>query len=313
MNHTYPEDDSPRLDWKNILLVAIPVLLVLVGAIGWFTGFFGPRIQYPEVVLLEDFQSKTDRELTSRLSDLESTGITDFVDQNILRPILDDPTTLTLMHHAIELGEDQLSRRKDLHRIVDDCARILQIDKPRVFIVSNSDVNAYTTNVADPVLVLNSRLLEVFETPGELRFIVGHEMGHIRCEHVRAQLLLRSMLLAFRGILPETINQALMLPFLQWARVAEASADNAGLICCQDLETAETALVRLCVGLRDESTGKIDVDAFLRQSEDADVSRFSQISLLWSELQSSHPFVPHRIRELRKYAETRNYKHLWEG
>jgi len=90
------------------------------------------------------------------------------------------------------------------------------------------------------------------------------------------------------------------------------SADNAGLICCQNLRAAEVTLVRLALNIEKGKIGRIDVDEFLRQREAEDLSKFSEMMLLWRQLQREHPFVPDRILQLREYYQSRAYQHIWE-
>jgi Zn-dependent protease with chaperone function len=43
--------------------------------------------------------------------------------------------------------------------------------------------NAYTTGFTHPVVVVTSGLLEIVDDE-ELQFILGHELGHVKCGHV---------------------------------------------------------------------------------------------------------------------------------
>jgi len=306
---------------KTGVLIVVVLLLLAGGTVYWawnkHTGtrhaLFG-RIAFPEQVLLEDFQRPLDRDLTEQLVAFERTGASQFLDSKILKPYFDDLNTREMTVKGVELRSDQFPDRPELYRIVEDCAKILGIPKPRVYIADQPGPNVYTANLTDPIIVIHSSLLRSFKDPTELRFIIGHEMGHIRCRHVKWQTTLRSIVSTIRGtkLLPDEAALLPFLPLFKWSREAEMSADNAGLICCQDLKAAERALVRLTLNLDEQTVGKINVDTFLQQRQTEDLSKFSEVILYWQQLLQDHPFVADRILELRKYEKTRQYQHLWE-
>ncbi len=162
--------------------------------------------------------------------------------------------------------------------------------------------------------MISSSLVRRFDDPVELRFVIGHEMGHIRARHVKWKTILGAIIESARimGPLPSEAAILPFLPLLKWSREAEMSADNAGLICCQNLRAAEVTLVRLALNIEKGKIGRIDVDEFLRQREAEDLSKFSEMMLLWRQLQREHPFVPDRILQLREYYQSRAYQHIWE-
>lgn len=294
------------------VIAALGMVTTLLGCGG--SGPAAHRLKIPEQVLLEDFQRPMDRDLTEQLIAFEQTGFSKFIDGKVLKPFLDDVHTRHLAVTGVELTQDQFPGRPDLHQAVEDCARILGLPKPRVFITDQPGRNAYTMNLVKPVIVLSSTFVWAFRDPAELRFVIGHEMGHIKCRHVKWNAVLHAIVESVRQsrLIPDEPTLLPFLPLFKWAREAEMSADNAGLICAQDRQAAERALVRLGLMLEDESVGGINVDAFLRQGEAEELSKFSEVLAYWRHLLREHPFAPERIQELRKYEKTRQYQHLWE-
>jgi Zn-dependent protease with chaperone function len=311
----------------GVRLILIVLLVIVVAGLGaglflWVrkgqvdnAGLFTTKIKYPEVLLLEDFQRPMDRDLTEQLIAFERTGVSKFIDGNVLKPFFDDVNTRRLTLEGGELRPEQFPDRQDLQRIVDDCARILGIPKPRVFIRDTGEMNVYAANMAEPVIVVSSSFLRIFSDSAELRFVIGHEMGHIKCRHLKWKAVLNAVVESLRRLpaVPEEVSLLPYLPLFKWAREAEMSADNAGLICCQDLKAAERALVRLVLGLDDKTIGRINVDAFLKQRESENLSKFSEAIIYWRQLLKEQPFIADRILELRKYEQSRPYQHLWEG
>ena len=150
----------------EVRLILIFQLVIVVAGLG--AGLFlwvrkgqednaGPlttKIKYPEVLLLENFQRPMDRDLTEQLIAFERTGVSKFIDVNLLKPFFDDVNTRRLTVEGVEVRPEQFPDRQDLQRIVDDCARILGIPKPRVYIRDTGAMNAYATNMAEPVIVV---------------------------------------------------------------------------------------------------------------------------------------------------------------
>jgi Zn-dependent protease with chaperone function len=204
---------------------------------------------------------------------------------------------------------------KPLRDIVDDCARILGMEPPQVWIKQSPLVNCYVAKLQEPhFLIIHSRLLELYEgKPDELRFIIGHELGHLKCKHLKAQRVGRAVLgrlesldekvipIDFQGILP-TIGLGYLL---SWCRESEITADRAGLLCCQKRESAEQALLRLLHGLQFDSpwldpvNKNFDPQRVVNEFEYWEHEPFVKCVLTVKRLGSSHPFIPQRIAALQ--------------
>jgi len=299
---------------RSTVLAIFALILVFLGLLVWELSFNRGRIKIPEKVLIEDFQRPLDRELVEQLSVLTQTSIAQLLETNVIKPFWDDITSAQVNSEGVELRPGQFKERPDLCRIADDCARVLGVPKPRVFIVGNSAVISKTINYSQPIIVLNARLLKPGVNQTELRFIIGREMGHVACGHEKWQMVLHSILKALENakLVPDSVKLAPFLPFFRWAREAEMSADNAGLICCQNLPIAEQALLRLVHGASELDVGKANVDLYLEQSATLELSTFSDVVIYWRELIRDHSFIPSRIRQLREYEKTRQFRHLWE-
>lgn len=265
----------------------------------------------PPLLRTEDYQRPLDRDILAYLEGMDDNKVSDWVDMNLLRPFIDDVTNKQLDISGVEITRDQFPERKGLYGIIEDCASILHLEKvPRVFVVNDPTLNAYTTNFVDPVIVINSGLMNNFETNDELRFIIGHEMGHIACKHVKWNMVVRVLIGALGtddGGPGTIISRASVIPMLKWYREAEMSADRAALLCVQDQETCEQALARLSLGLPRRLVGRIDIDAFLAQGGDREISAFAETYVSLQQIVRSHPFPCTRIQELRKYHDSENF------
>jgi tellurite resistance protein len=146
-------------------------------------------------------------------------------------------------------------------------------------------------------MLLSSSLLEAF-WPAELRFVVGHELGHHLFAHhqVPIQALLDE---------PKNVPTAgLVLKAFAWQRYAEISADRAGLVAAGNLDAAASALFKLASGLRGGRVA-IDIRAFLDQAHDlaVEVGRMGRDDgQSRGEWFSTHPFSPLRLEAARLFA-----------
>jgi len=167
--------------------------------------------------------------------------------------------------------------------------------------VPGQALNAYTFGLSDPkVVVLYSPMLQVMDAD-ELRFVVGHELGHVRLGHTWLNTLMGGM----AGI-PSPFSAALLLAFVfrWWNRICELSADRAGLLACGNVHKAVSALVKLVADPYSQ-----DPETYRRALETIDAEDDHTMSGL-TEALSTHPMLIRRIQELRGYAATQEYQRL---
>lgn len=297
--------------WKKWLIGGAAVALVLLVVLAVETArrfYLPPAIKIPPCVMLADFQSSNDQISGEVTKTFENTVLSQLADDTLIRPLLDDSRTIMYCYSAVEITDRQFAQHQSINRIIDDCAKIMGIKRPRVFVQASGGMNAFTVNMADPIVILSSAMVR-YCTDDELRFVIGHEFGHIKCSHVRMLTILK----AAQSALPENIlTSSLLLPYLKLCREAEYSADNAGLLCCQKLDVAEQILLRPVCGLGARHVGNIDVEAFLAQVDDQEFSKTANVVQWIRSVQMTHPFVSERIKSLRKYASEYRYHAVFE-
>ena len=54
--------------------------------------------------------------------------------------------------------------------------------------------NAYTVGINKPIIVIDSGLVELLDDEEEMRFLLGHELGHALSGHAVYQTLLRRLI-----------------------------------------------------------------------------------------------------------------------
>ena len=187
-----------------------------------------------------------------------------------------------------------------LDRIMNQIARRLRVGPVVFFVVPGRQVNAYTFGLSDPkVVVVFSSLLKAMDED-ELRFVLGHELGHVALGHAWLNTLLGGM----AGV-PVTVGAAvvLTLAFRWWNRMCEYSCDRAGLLACGNVNKAISALIKLFSA--DADTPQ-EIEQALRVIEQEDDSPLNVLA----EMLSTHPMLVRRIQKIKEYAASSEYRYL---
>lgn len=222
------------------------------------------------------------------------------------------PVRLAFQANAVKVSKIQFP---DVHRMYVEVLRTM--DSPAhypLFVSQTPIVNAGAYGMNEPFIVLNSGTIRLLTDERELRFLLGHELGHIMSGHVLYRtmtvLLLRLAQLGFPIV--GLAARAILLGLLEWNRKAELSSDRAGLLAVQDAEASLGAFLRLAGGGTREET---DLNEFLVQADEyrkgGDVADavFKVLNLLGM----THPFHTLRAAELRDWIEAGDYDRVLRG
>jgi Zn-dependent protease with chaperone function len=220
---------------------------------------------------------------------------------------------LQFLGSAIRVDERQFPR---VHRLYTEAATTLDVrELPELFVTNFPLWNATTIGMDKPFVVINSSLLDGLDEE-ELRFVLGHELGHAQSGHALYQSLL-FWLMRLTGALAWLPIGALGLRAIiaalhEWSRKAELSGDRAGLLAVQDPAVALRVQMKMASGGKLE---QLDTTAFLAQGteyESAGDLRDSVLKLLLLEAQS-HPLAVIRAHELRRWVDDGEYTAIVSG
>ncbi|MCF6376064.1 M48 family metallopeptidase [Nocardioides KLBMP 9356] len=220
---------------------------------------------------------------------------------------------LTLLGSAVRVDERQFAR---LHRLLAEVGQSLDATVlPEMYVQADPTLGAQTVGMDKPVIVLSSGLVHHLDDD-ELRFVIGHELGHAISGHaVYRTLLLR--LLGLGGLLNAVPGGALgirmvTVGLLEWSRKAELSADRAGLLASQDPTAALRTHMKLASG---GTLDELDVTSFLAQGAEYDEGGDVRESLIKLSLlqQQTHPFAVVRATELRRWIDSGAYTAILGG
>ncbi len=175
----------------------------------------------------------------------------------------------------------------------------LGIPVPDIFVKQDPTFNAYTLGTnSDPIIVIHSALLDELEQD-ELLFIIGHEMGHIHCQHVVYNTMAR-FIASGLGTLAASLFRPLSMAISAWQREGELTADRAGVIVCQDPEASLKAITMLAVGSR-KMLSEMNLASYLDQSF-ANKNIYADLNRVFSA--RSHPYLSTRAERLVEFVQS---------
>jgi len=220
---------------------------------------------------------------------------------------------LVYLGSAIRVDERQFGR---LNTLLAEAGRILDAPElPELYVAANPVPNALTIGMNKPFIVVSSGLVDLLDDE-ELRFVLGHELGHAISGHAVYQTLLQR-LIQLSGVLNAIPIgglgfRAIMAALMEWSRKAELSADRAGLLATQDPPTAFRVHMQLASGGHLEDLDPTSFFAQGQEYDDAGDLRDSVLKLLLIEARS-HPFAVVRAAELRRWVESGEYTRFLAG
>jgi Zn-dependent protease with chaperone function len=199
--------------------------------------------------------------------------------------------------------------------LLDGCYILDLPTVPELYITQDPTVNAMALGADKPFIVITTGLVDLMD-PEEMRFVIGHEIGHVLSGHA-----------VYRTMLFHLINLAARIAWMpigylgvrgiiwaleEWYRKSELSCDRAGLLAGQDVEAARRALMKTAGGSR---MSELSHDAFHQQAREYDAVpdvRDGLLKLL--QLQGNrHPFAVIRFAELDRWAADGEYRQILAG
>jgi Zn-dependent protease with chaperone function len=248
----------------------------------------------------------------------------DLVARKFVEFIYERPRYIYLMGSSIQVGPRQFS---SVYQIFRECLQSLDISlEPALFISQTPIANAYALGQEQPCVVLNSGLLDLL-SEAELRTVIAHELGHVKCGHTTLIQMATWAYFAIAGLseltfgLSSLINTGLLMAFYEWLRKAELSADRAALLVTDDLNLTLHGMMRLAGGSQ-RYTHEMNLDELIKQSDryqalDEDqLNQFYKFSLyndLSSGVFQSHPFTIERIKFLQDWSTSSEFQNIRQG
>lgn len=206
--------------------------------------------------------------------------------------------------HSLKVDKELLP---DFYQLCSEVKKKLNFEEPVDFyITGDSTVNAFSVAAeeeGEPHIVnVNSALFDLMTTD-ELKFVIGHELGHlINKDTALARLI--------RFVFPPEANVPVSLQYKirLHDQLAELVADRYGYIATENLDVCVTAFFKLASGL-DLAKMNVSIEALI-----ADNNRRLEYFLKDKGVsRASHPVNPIRVQALNLFATSTSEEQLDEG
>lgn len=167
--------------------------------------------------------------------------------------------------------------------ILQSCYKSLNIEEvPEVYVTNQlKGINALSVGTDSAPIILISRKAAISLSDGELKFMIGHELGHILQKNLMCHTIkgLLDNLNSKSEILGPIVSDMIDVPLNQWYRCAEYTADRAGFICAKSITHIRSLFERLC---------------------NTTIKETNQIARYF-ELNNIHPMYNNRIHQLEQF------------
>lgn len=242
-----------------------------------------------------------EKELSRQLYDLIEGDIMTSVLKEAKIERFENEWKLILEGHSFKVTRELASGLFDLfHEVQNKLEFKEEID----FYVTNSpEVNAFALSATEEgeanIINVNSGLIERMDDD-ELRFIIGHEIGHLISKNA-----IISRLIGFVFPEPDKIPVLLYHKINLWNKLAELTADRYGFIASPKLEKCVSNFFKLSSGL-DPRRINFDFKAYLEENER--IIKYFQENR--GQNLASHPINPIRIKALVLLNESELYRNV---
>ena len=206
----------------------------------------------------------------------------------------------------------------EIHNVLAEACEIMGMRNiPQLYIMLEDKIQSFTSGDKERVIVISSGAVELLNAD-ELLFLLGRELGHIKSNHVLYHMMAYSIKLVAQIIsdvslgLGNLLSMPLQVALMYWHRMAEFTADRAGLLTCQDIDTAAQCLIKMA-GLPKQYYGRISTDDLRRQSEsftEIQESNFDKLIRFAAGYENNQPFTIIRSGQLFKWYDTGAYERV---
>ena len=235
------------------------------------------------------------------LEKMLSSQIHDALHGGIIRKILDqssidqgsDYWKNTMEGHSFKVEKRLMGHLHDLFYEVKD--RLGFTEDIDFYVTGDASVNAFAVASTQPgvphIINVNSGLIDLM-TDDELRFVVGHEIGHLMNKDTQ---LLRLIYFVF----PPNVAQPLVLQYKirLWQQLSELTADRYGYMAIPDLGVCVSAFIKMASGL-DLSKIDMQMDVFIEEN----LKHLEYFKNGQGLSHGTHPVNPVRVQSLNLFA-----------
>jgi Zn-dependent protease with chaperone function len=262
------------------------------------------------------------------LDALEKTPGLDFIVKKFYELGLEKFLQLQLVGNGLKITSGGLP---EVYELLDDACETLNLKVTPEFYIQHdnytsevqpipNNLQGITIGVDNPIVAVSTECIESFSMQ-EMSFILGCEIGRIKSQHIFYKEI-ATLLPIVSGVvgsvaainLTKPIISGLEIALFQWYRCSEFTADRAGLLACQDVNVAMSAMAKIA-GLPRKYFDSFDIDNFITQAREYEAfgdTSYSKFLKLFSLAFRSQPFTIGRASELLKWVDSGEYQAVLE-
>jgi Zn-dependent protease with chaperone function len=208
-----------------------------------------------------------------------------------------------------------------VYNLFKESCQILDIPEvPEIYLATAYSTTAFSFGMERYTVILTSGLVDLL-TEEELLTVIGHELSHIKCNHMMYRTLL--YLLTYVGVeifgaifkIAAITFFPLEMKLRSWERKAELSADRGSLLVVQNAKVVQSTLVKLA-GASRSLLPTINIKEILKQADDLrgmDEEALLRAMKVYHTAFRSHPFPIVRIKELHNWSQSNQYRRILKG
>ncbi len=205
----------------------------------------------------------------------------------------------------------------DVHDIFETACDILDFKgRPQLYVMREGYFDCVSCGVEQTIIVIGTDALEKF-TEAELLFIFGREIGHIQCQHVLYMELGQVMPVLMDALSSATmglgglLSAGLQMALVEWLQCAQYTADRAGILACQDVTVACTALIK-AAGLPMKYDATLVLDDFKTQAIEFQGVQKNMFLKFSKYLTQSKGWEIARANQFFRWTESGEYRNILE-
>jgi len=209
-----------------------------------------------------------------------------------------------LQGHSFKVNEKLAPRLYD--SFVDVMKKLDFQESTEFFITNNPELNAFAISRLEPdeshIININSGLIDKVDDD-ELKFIVGHEIGHLISNNANI-----AQLLDFVFVDQEETPLMMQHKIAVWDKLSELTADRFGYMACGRLDKVLSCFFKMASGL---SVERLNFDPKAFSLENEEILKYFKETGSGNLL--SHPINPIRIKAVELFEQSELYRNLLSG
>lgn len=255
------------------------------------------RVLQPEIEL--------EKALAAQIYNALQGDVVRFILKNAQDTTDDDYWRSRMEGHCMKADKNLLG---NFYRLCHEVKERLGFHEPvDFFVTGDSSINAFSIAAEDGqhahIVNVNSELFNLM-SEDELKFVIGHELGHLINQDTALRRLINFVYPPQQTQIPITLQYKIHLH----DNLAELVADRYGYIACGNLDACVTAFFKMASGL-DLEKMQVSIEELL-----TDNSRHLDYFLKGGGMSHyDHPVNPIRVQAINLFATAKNQEDLEKG